>query len=216
MGRREQKLEKNLRQAEERLAQDLGVASVPAMQLLDMATGGAPRGSLLPRTEIVPSRFGRVSVLSGGTLPFGAVRFGYINVTAPRPLEMQLFAVSVSQSMSVPGGVFATSVALAVPLRKPVAGPVRLGDQSVFEGDATTAALLNSDPDLLKAASRLPVTRASTGKMVGKINRHLVIQPLPDGQAVLTLRTLPDILMTRTGYRAGKALEFAAALEARL
>jgi hypothetical protein len=138
---------------------------------------------------------------------------------------VQLFALNVRKGIGQ--GVFATSLALAAPLQKPVAGPVRLGEsresdrnvftaRSLFEGDPATAELLNADRDLLKQAALLPVTRRTTAKTVEKLGRYLEIVPLDAGRSVLIVRTLPDMLMTRTGFRAQQTLEFAAALETRL
>ncbi|MEV0402854.1 hypothetical protein [Actinoallomurus sp. NPDC050550] len=221
----DRKIEKQMRKYESWLAKDLGVDSVPPMQVLDLETGGVPEGSLLPRTAVVANRSGMVQVVTGGMLKLADVRFGYVKVSEPRPLEVQLFAINMSTNIA--RGVYATSFALAAPLRKPVAGPVRLGDETesdrnnftarnLFEGDRETAALLNADRDLLKQAALLPVTRRTTAKTTEKLGRHLEIRPIDAQRSALIVRTLPDILMTRTGFRARQTLEFAAAVEARL
>ncbi|HZR39384.1 MAG TPA: hypothetical protein VFB12_04665 [Ktedonobacteraceae bacterium] len=195
------KSEKIVPDVQKMLSKDLNIAALPPCQVLSPESLGVPYvETLLPTIQIVRGK--------------PPLFFLYFSLTSPRSFELQAFMTHAKLATTVHRLIY------AVPLVKPVHGPVTLGEQkmfttSVFEGDSETAARLNSHSDLLKRANKLAVTSVSYGNVTLTISRYLTIQPQPTG-SLLLLHTLPRLLMLRWTLAAGDVMELASLIEASL
>jgi hypothetical protein len=193
------KSEKFVPEIEKTLGKDLKGFPPPPCQLLPPESMGIPTGSLLPRLQ---QTHGEPPLL-----------YIYFKGTTPRLFEMQGFLKKARLATTLQRLIY------AVPLVKPVRGPVRLGEQksfgsSPFEGEAE-AALLNERKDLLKLANKLACTSVSYGNVMITISRYLVIQPASTG-SLLVLHTLPRLQAFGWTLLAGEVMDLATMIEAAL
>jgi hypothetical protein len=208
------KAEKIATQAEKALRKDLNLSTQLPYQILDPESGGLPVQSALSGHVDGHVMIHQIQLkgLLQQVKDIPPYCYVYFTLRQPRPFELQVWIWN-------PGLItYIHRLAYAVPLARPVRGAVSMRDPNVarFAGDPELAARLNSNPQLLKQAETLAVTkREESSSYPLLIDRRLDIEPTANG-SVLILHTLPKMLMLRQTLLASETLQLAAALEAAL
>ena len=172
---------------EEKIREELGAAGPVPYQVHGGEAGTATIGSFL-------SDIGN-ALIGGKDETLFRLNF---DLAQPRPVNLQV-------SMNRQGvGSHAGLLMYSTKIAKPVAGEVSLEDpkffgKSKFAGDATAAAKLNGNGDLIKRCNDLARVESQSGGLTLKIKRCCKVIP-HEGGSMLIVATLPR--QTKMGFSA--------------
>lgn len=177
--------EKVVPKIEEILGKDLGVDAPIPHKISDATAGKASAGSMLHDAGVA---------LFGGR---EALLFTVV-FEIPSPRSVQLTVQVDRQGIGCHAGtiVFSTKLAKSVAGEVALEAPKTFGS-SKFQGDAGTAAKLNSSKDLLKRADKFSRTKSDVGGGI-KMGRYFKVGPLETG-SILVVGTLPRATGMGTG-----------------
>jgi hypothetical protein len=185
---------------QELLTKDLGAAGSVSFTIESVGAEGITAKSILK--DMGTTFFGGKSQL------LFTIHF---DVNQSRP--MQLDAHMIRQGVGCGLG----SLAYATTVGKRVAGPVSLGDDGKFTGDAEAAGKLNARRDLLKKCDAFAVKEGGLAGLEFKIDRILKIIPRENSAQVVAV-TMPvsKSMGFSASLRAKEFLEMVALLESTL
>ena len=177
--------EKIVPKIEEILRKDLGVDAPISSRISDAAAGKASVGSMLHDAGVA---------LFGGreALLFTVV----FEIPSPRPVQLTVQVDRQGVGCHVGTIVFSTRLAKPAPGEVALEAPKTFGS-SKFQGEAATAAKLNSSKDLLKRADKFSRTKSDVGGGI-KMDRFFKVGPLESG-SILVVGTLPRATGMGTG-----------------
>jgi len=185
---------------QELLTKDLG-AGVPASFTIESVGGGGITAKSILKDMSTTFFGGKAKLLL--TIHF--------DISQPR--AMQLDAHMIQQG----AGCALGSLAYATAISKRVAGPVSLGDDGKFMGDAEAAGKLNARKDLLKKCDAFAVKQGGLAGLELKIDRILKIIPRENGaQAVAVTMPVSKSMGFSASLRAKEFLDLVALLESTL
>lgn len=147
-------------------------------QILPGTSGGATPGSLLSEWAHAQMRLSQQVT---------ALCYVHFSLAWPRPFELQVSVIRHGLSALVGKCTF------AVPMAKPVRGPVNLEPVSLmgpkgFTGEPATSARLNGNRELLIKAHRLAISTSTIGRTKITIPHYFQIQPARTGSLLVVNR----------------------------
>ncbi|MGA2095816.1 MAG: hypothetical protein ABSH39_05925 [Candidatus Acidiferrum sp.] len=185
---------------QELLTKDLGAAASVSFTIENVGVEGITAKSILK--DMSTTFFGGKSQL------LFTIHF---DVNQSRPMQLDAHMIRQGAGCGLGSLAYATTVA------KRVAGPVSLGDDGKFTGDAEAAGTLNARRDLLKKCDAFAVKEGGLAGLAFKIDRILKITPREDGAQVVAV-TMPvsKSMGFSASLRAKEFLEMVALLESTL
>ncbi len=171
---------------EELVRKELGAPTPIPYQILPGTSGGATAGSLLSEWAHAQMRM---------TQQADALFYVHFSLAWPRPFELQISVIR--QGL----GALVGKCSFAVPMAKPVRGPLSLGQLKLmsargFSGDPATSARLNANRDLLAKAYGLTVSTSTIGRTKLTISHYLQIQPARSGSLLVVNRLAKALLFS--------------------